>query len=187
MQKFYLLILFILLLLCSCTANNFKEVKEGDIIFQTSKSQQSKFIAYATHSLNTHCGIVVYKKGEPYVLEASNVIKLTPLKKFINKGLLGRYQIYRYTNTPVKIAYKNYLGIPYDSEFRWTDKRYYCSELVWKIYKKQLNVELCEPQELSSYTISGLEKVLNKRGISKTSLFVAPSDLSNSDKLYLIK
>ena len=37
------------------------KVKEGDIIFQTSKSSQSPFIMVATHSRWSHCGVVVEK------------------------------------------------------------------------------------------------------------------------------
>lgn len=36
-------------------------LKEGDIIFQTSQSGQSKFVALATMSPKTHCGIIINK------------------------------------------------------------------------------------------------------------------------------
>ena len=39
-----------------------KEFKEGDIIFQTSKSEQSKYISIVTASRLTHCGIIIEKK-----------------------------------------------------------------------------------------------------------------------------
>lgn len=164
------------------------DLREGDIIFQTSKSSQSKFIAYATNSINTHCGIIVYQNDRPYVLEASNVVKLTPLNNFINKGALGaRYSVYRYTDKPIKIRYKKYMGISYDSQFSLTNKKFYCSELVWVIYKEQFGVELCKPRPLSSYNTLGLGKIMKRRGISSKSLFVAPSDLAASKKLHRIK
>ena len=40
------------------------EYKEGDIVFIMSKSSQAPLIRYATSSMWTHCGIVVYKGGE---------------------------------------------------------------------------------------------------------------------------
>jgi hypothetical protein len=46
------------------------KLKEGDIIFHTSKSKQSPLIQYATMSTLSHCGIIVEKKGDLYVLEA---------------------------------------------------------------------------------------------------------------------
>ena len=158
-------------------------LKEGDVIFQTSQSRQSKFVALATLSTKTHCGIVIEKNDKLYVLEASNVVKLTPLDQFIDKGLFNSYSAYRFTEDPVRISYGQYLGIPYDSQFKWADKQYYCSELIWKIYKNQLGIELCTPKPLSSYMIIGLGDVLKKRNISSDELFVAPSDLSNSCEL----
>ena len=46
-----------------------EEVREGDVIFQTSQSQQSPLIQIATRSKISHCGIIVMKNGKPYVLE----------------------------------------------------------------------------------------------------------------------
>ena len=177
-------ILFCVLILKAFPPNPRTPLKEGDIIFQTSQSRQSKFIVWATHSLKTHCGVIIEKGGKQYVLEASNVVKLTPLKEFVNRGLYKKYQVYRLTDKPVKISYRQYLGRTYDSQFSWTDRLYYCSELVWKIYKNQLGVELCKPRPLSDYTTLGLGKELKRRGISKESLFVAPSDIAGSYRLY---
>ena len=55
-----------------------KEVREGDVIFQTSQSRQSPLIQIATRSKISHCGIVVMKNGEPYVLETLKTLVLTP-------------------------------------------------------------------------------------------------------------
>jgi len=173
------LMLFLLLGVMSLSsfAGSPAEYKEGDIVFIMSKSSQSKYIQYATSSIWSHCGIVVYKKGEPYVLEASNVVKLTPLYAFLRKGRWGMNCTRRVIDKPIKINYKQYLGIPYDSQFSWKHNRYYCSELVWVIYKKQFGIELCKPKPLSKYRIWGLSGIIKKRGIGQKSLFVAPSDL----------
>ena len=40
------------------SANGIPEVKDGDIIFQSSKSQQSKAVELATNSVFSHCGII---------------------------------------------------------------------------------------------------------------------------------
>ena len=132
----------------------------------------------------SHCGVIIYKNRKPYVLEASNVVKLTPLDEFNNRGRFKMTVQMRYTDKPIKIKYKKYLGIPYDSQFCLTNKRYYCSELVWIIYKEQLGVELCKPRPLSSYRTFGIGKEIKRRGINKKSFFIAPSDLMNSRKLY---
>ena len=178
-----LIILFLLgILSLNLYADKEVEYKEGDVIFQVSTSSQSKLIQYATSSIWSHCGIIVYKNGEPYVLEASNVVKLTPLHTFLKRGRFGRNTTRRFINRPVKINYKQYLGIPYDSQFSLTNKRYYCSELVWIIYKRQFGIELCKPKSISEYRTYGLSKVMKKRGISSKSKFIAPVDILNSKK-----
>ncbi|MBD5356999.1 MAG: hypothetical protein HDR88_08370 [Bacteroides sp.] len=60
---------------------------QGDILFQESKSEQSKYITEATGSRYTHCGMIYKKNGKDYVLEASNTVKLTPVQEWINKGV----------------------------------------------------------------------------------------------------
>ena len=39
------------------------DVREGDIIFQTSQSKQSPLIQIGTRSKITHCGIIVIRNG----------------------------------------------------------------------------------------------------------------------------
>lgn len=179
MKKVFLLLVLVLMGL-TASAGKPAEYKEGDIVFIISKSEQSPFIQYATRSVWSHCGIVVYKNKEPYVLEASNVVKLTPLNAFLRKGRLKLNTTRRFFDKPVKIKYKQYLGIPYDSEFSLTNNRYYCSELVWVIFKKQFGIELCKPKPLSQYRTFGLSKIIKKRKISPKSKFVSPDDLLNS-------
>ena len=68
-----------------------EDVREGDVIFQTSLSQQSPLIKMGTRSTITHCGVVVMKDGKPYVLETQKTLVLTPLEKFIARGKDGKY------------------------------------------------------------------------------------------------
>lgn len=153
--------------------------QEGDILFQVSCSRQSPFIQQATGSKWSHCGIVVEKDKQWYVLEASNVVKLTPLKAWIKRGKNGEMKKLRVLKKPVKIKYGKYLGKPYDLAFKFNNGKWYCSELVYDIYKSQLGIELCQPRKISSYKIDGLEHVLKKRGMNRDQLVVAPSDLLN--------
>ena len=55
-------------------------LKEGDIVFQTSKSPQSKYIIMSTKSQWSHCGIIIEKADGLYVLEAINRVSLTPCR-----------------------------------------------------------------------------------------------------------
>jgi hypothetical protein len=166
-----------------------KNVKEGDVIFQTSQSEQSPLIQIGTRSMITHCGIVVMKGGKPYVLETQRTIVLTPFDKFIARGKDGRYWLKRSKKDNIKIKYNSYLGKPYDLAFKFDNGKFYCSELIYDIYSKQLGIELCKPKKVGDYLILGtdelpkIEKVMKKRGITKEQYAVAPVDIFNSEHL----
>lgn len=168
-------------------------VKEGDVIFQTSESRQSPLIQIGTRSKITHCGIIVMRNGEPYVLETLKTLVLTPLDKFIARGKDGKYWLKRSDKENIKIKYNHYLGKPYDVAFRMDNNIYYCSELVYDIYKKQLGIELCEPKKVGDYLILGtdqlsiIEKEMTRRGITKEQYAVAPVDIFKSDYLKSVK
>ena len=170
-----------------------KSVKEGDVIFQTSKSQQSPLIQIATRSKITHCGIIIMKDGKPYVLETLKTLVVTPLDKFIARGEGGKYWLKRSNKENIKIKYGSYLGKPYDLAFKFDNGKFYCSELIYDIYKNQLGIELCEPKKVSDYLILGtdkmpqIEKAMKKRGITKEQYAVAPVDIFESDHLEDVK
>lgn len=165
------------------------EVREGDVIFQTSKSQQSPLIQIGTRSKITHCGIIVMRGGKPYVLETLKTLVLTPLDKFIARGEDGKYWIKRSSKENIKIKYAKYLGKPYDLSFKFDNGRFYCSELVYDIYQKQLGIELAEPRQVKDYLIlftdrlPKLRRAMKRRGISKEQYAIAPVDIFNSEYL----
>lgn len=163
------------------------DVREGDVIFHMSTSNQSPLIAIATGSPLTHCGVVVMISGKPYVLEASSTLKTTPLRDFIKRGRCGAYWVKRpKSGISRKIRYGHLLGRRYDLAFSFNNSNYYCSELVYDIYKYQLRTELCEPKPMTRYFTFGMEKVMKKRGMDPDGLVVAPSDLFFSDELRFI-
>ena len=151
--------------------------KEGDIVFQISKSEQSPLIQYATGSPWSHCGIVVEKNGQFFVLEASNVVKLTPIETWCQRGRFSSVKTRRVLEKDVKVKYSKYLGKPYDLAFKFDNGKYYCSELVWLIYKEQFGIELCKPRKIREYNLVGIKKHLVRRGMKEDQLVVAPSDL----------
>lgn len=83
-----------LIFLISCQSKtDTTGIQNGDIIFQTSTSGQSKAIQIATGSKYSHMGII-YKLGNDFfVYEAVQPVKLTPLNDWINRGENGHYVV----------------------------------------------------------------------------------------------
>ena len=170
-----------------------EDVREGDVIFQTSLSQQSPLIKMGTRSTITHCGVVVIKDGNPYVLETQKTLVLTPLKKFIARGKDGKYWHKRPKLDNIKIKYSGYLGKPYDLAFKFDNGKFYCSELIYDVYLNQLGIELCKPKTIDDYLILGshripkIKRAMKKRGITMDQYAIAPVDVFNSKELKFLK
>lgn len=140
------------------------EFKSGDIIFQSSKSGQSLAIQLATHSKYSHVGIILKQENKIFVCEAVQPVKITPLQEFIDRGDNHHYVVKRLIDSEKLITtnalqkMKQYgekqLGKNYDLYFEWSDERIYCSELVWKIYKEALNIEIGKLQKLKEFDLS---------------------------------
>ena len=151
--------------------NNEGEIKNGDLIFQTSLSGQSKAIQAATHSKYSHCGII-YRDGNDFlVFEAVQPVKRTPLDKWIARGKSGKFVIKRLKNaeqvlTPatlqkMKQVGEEFIGKNYDKTFEWSDNKIYCSELIWKVYQRATGIEVGRLQKLSDFDLTN-EAVQNK-------------------------
>lgn len=184
---------------------NFKleqEVNNGDIIFQTSKSSQSKAIQFATNSKYSHMGIIYENEGQFFVYEAVQPVKLTPLSEWIKRGENGHYVIKRLVNadqlltsstlTKMKQIGGQFKGKPYDIYFEWSDDKIYCSELVWKIYKQATDIEIGELEQLSDFDLTNdivKAKMKERYGdsIPMDEKVISPAAMFNSDKLVTVK
>lgn len=152
-----------------------KTLKDGDLIFQTSGSRQSKAIQLATGSKYSHMGIVYLENGKAFVYEAVQPVRLTPFEEWINRGEDGHFVLKRLKNadsilTPetlekLKKVGKKYQGKNYDIYFEWSDDKIYCSELVWKIYKEVTGIEIGKLQKLSEFDLSNdlVKKIMEER------------------------
>jgi len=171
--------LFLLLFPSGCHGGGLNAValglKEGDVLFQTSRSTQSQAIQLATHSRWSHMGMLVREKKGWMVLEAVQPVKFTPLHEWVERGQGGHVVIKRLleadrrldaeTLVRMRKAGKRFLGKPYDSTFEWGDQRIYCSELVWKIYKEGAGIELGRLQRLKDFDLShsAVQKKMRER------------------------
>jgi len=178
------------------------EIKDGDIIFHTSKSEQSKPIQIATKSIYSHCGIIYKKGNDLFVYEAVGPVKLTPLKEWIARGKNNSYVIKRLKNsekliTPgvlskMKTVGDQLKGKPYDDTFEWSDNKIYCSELIWKIYQRATGIEIGKLEKLSDFDLTNeaVKKKMNERygdKIPTEEIVISPAAIFDSELLTTVK
>ena len=203
-MKKFLLVIFILFTgfqFFSQIKSDNNEFMSGDIIFQTSESNQSKAIQIATKSRYSHMGIIYLQDNEYYVFEAVQPVKLTLLTDWIKRGENEHYVVKRLKNSKevltseklsdMKVIGNRFLGKNYDLYFEWSDERIYCSELVWKIYKEALGIELGELETLQDFDLTNeavTEKLRERYGnnIPKNELVISPASMFKSEKLQTI-
>lgn len=178
------------------------EYLEGDIIFQSGESEQCKAVKLATHSEYSHVGMITFIDQKPFVLEAVEPVRVTPLSAWKAHGIGGKYTVMRLKKRSeeilgteidnAKVLANKMLGLHYDIYFNWGDDELYCSELVWKIYQRGYGVELCSLRKIKEFDLSSIEvkEVMKQRYGKHPPLeenVVAPSDLSTSELLYVVE
>ncbi|MBN2667715.1 MAG: hypothetical protein JXR60_00685 [Bacteroidales bacterium] len=137
----------------SCMQNNtIYQPKEGDLLFQDLDCGELcnaiKTVTYGVDSAEfSHIGLV-YKINERWmVLEAiSEGVVWTPLYDFFKRSVdsqnrpkiwVGRVQAPSDTLiAKVKSIIPQYLGQAYDDAFLMDNGKYYCSELIYELFKK---------------------------------------------------
>ena len=153
----------IVFLLGACTNPSAANLQNGDIIFHVSRSAQSLAIQRASNSKYSHMGLIVYQGKAPFVFEAVKTVRLTPLAQWIARGEGGHYVVKRLRDAETRLtpaalkklraAALQYAGRPYDLTFEWSDKRIYCSELVWKAYDQALGIQIGALQKLREFKL----------------------------------
>jgi len=195
----YLVFPFLTFLLISC--QSYSEFNNGDIIFQISGSQQSEAIQKATNSKYSHMGII-YKIDDIYfVYEAVQTVKLTPIDEWIDRGINKHYVVKRLklwktllnenNIAEMRAIAEKYSGKSYDIYFEWSDNKIYCSELVWKIYKEAINVEIGSLKSLRSFNLDDptVKSLMDERygdKIPYEEKVISPGEMFDSDKLFTI-
>ena len=186
----------------TCISGKKPVLLDGDIIFQESQSLQGEELKLATKSRYTHMGIIFKKGKDSYVYEAVQPVKITPLRQFTSRGANGHFVIKRLKNrdealTPdvirkMKGIATGFLGKNYDSAFLWSDARIYCSELVWKVYKRAAHIEVGELQKLRDFDLTHpkVRQLMKKRygaSIPYNETVIAPVQMFRSEKLYTVQ
>lgn len=195
MNKFLIVILAFSLICCTekSTTDAFKT---GDIIFQDCGFGNSQAIKLISNSKYSHVGMIVQLDGKNYVYEAVQPVRVTPLDEWIARNEKGEYEVKRLKNydqvfTPEKLValkkeMNKYMGKNYDGKFKWSDEKMYCSEVIWKIYKRVFNLEIGKLQIMDDFDFSNpvvaakLEEIyggdipLNETVISPQSMLESP-------------
>jgi uncharacterized protein YycO len=150
-------------LIGACTKPSAATLQNGDIIFHQSRSSQSLAIQRASGSKYSHMGLIVFQGKAPFVFEAVKTVRLTPLASWIARGEGGHYVVKRLRDADMRLtpaalkklraAAMQYAGRPYDLTFEWSDKRIYCSELVWKAYDHALGIQIGALQKLHEFKL----------------------------------
>jgi uncharacterized protein YycO len=195
------LIAILILAFFAIGAGNYKsseaDWQNGDIVFQDSESTQSTAIKLATGSKFSHCGIVMNLNDEWMVLEAVQPVRVISINEWIAQGTDGKYSKKRLKDDDIlttAVANKmwktgsSFLGKNYDIFFGWGDDKLYCSELVWKIYKRGTGLELGNLKKLKEYNLNSKEvkeqlKLRYGTDIPLNDKMISPQDIWESDLL----
>ncbi len=180
--------------------NHSTEIKSGDIIFQTSLSNQSKAIQKATKSKYSHMGIIFNTDNESYVYEAIQPVSYTPLKKWIARGENQHYVIKRLRNKNLsdneiirmKKEAEKHLEKDYDLPFEWSDHKMYCSEYVWKIYDRALGIQIGKLEQIKDFDLTDImvqKKIKERYGdkIPEDEIVISPESMYQSELLETIR
>jgi hypothetical protein len=120
-------------------------------------------------------GIIIHRSGFPQVFEAAEKVRYTPLSVWIRRGVGRRYVVKRLRRaddlldgemlSKLRRVAEELRGRPCDPWFDWSDTRIYCSELVWKIYKRALDLEIGHLQRMGELNLVDpvVRKELEKR------------------------
>ncbi len=142
----FLLIVFTL----SACQTSFKP-QQGDLLFQdldcgATCDAIEKVTEGALNKNISHIGVVVIENNERFVLEAiPPKVKLTPIDSFLNRSVdengNPKVMVGRIYSRDVKFMQralytaKNKVGITYDDAFIYRNGKYYCSELIYDVFK----------------------------------------------------
>ncbi|HKO52116.1 MAG TPA: YiiX/YebB-like N1pC/P60 family cysteine hydrolase [Polyangiaceae bacterium] len=180
----------------SATSTRFRD---GDLIFQESRSSQSEMVHALTGSRWTHMGVIFNEPQGAVVLEAVSPVKKTALQPWIARGRDKRYVVKRLRDADSKLSPDvidklrklgdTWLGRPYDLRFRWDDQSLYCSELAYKLLDRAAGVRVGKLQRADEMNLADerVQRALRKRfanaSFDPAETIVTPDSMFNDDQL----
>jgi hypothetical protein len=144
--------------------------ENGDIVLETSRSQQSAAIQWASRSRWSHVGIVERDGDRVAVIEALGTVSRTPWQAWTRRArrggptlVLRAREVPSARRAAAVAEARRFLGRRYDARFGWGDDRIYCSELVVKAYQRGAGVTLGRMERLGDLRLTGIERALELR------------------------
>ena len=146
------------------------DLRDGDIVFNTSPSRQSLAVGLATRSWLTHVGFVRIEDDKVFVIEANATTRKIPFAGWVDEGVGGRLKIMRLPDMkPAQVddaaAWSaQHFGKPYDIFFAPGHNQFYCSELVHDAFAAA-GVHLGQVQKLRDLhlTSAPVQKLIGER------------------------
>ncbi|CAN5560419.1 YiiX family permuted papain-like enzyme [soil metagenome] len=171
---------------------------EGDIIFQSlPHGDLVDAIEGATHSPFSHVGVVLLdEQGKWVVIEAIGSVHETPLLQWMQRGRGAGVAIYRLKReySSRLPEFKKYLlsfsGLPYDFDYEFSDRAIYCSELVFKAFRKTTGEEMGKTQQLGELDWKPhSEFIQSVQGgtLPLDRLMITPVSLSRAPQMELVR
>ena len=83
---------------------------------------------------------------------------------------------------------ETFKGKPYDFIFCWSDEQVYCSELVWKMYDRALNIQIGSLQHLRDFDLNAplVKQKLRDRypnGVPMDETVISPEQMFRNELL----
>lgn len=162
----------------------------GDILFQSLPHMDLvDAIEGISQSEWSHCGVLVKHEGKWQVAEAIGEVRYTPLHFWLIRGRNCKVEAYRVRQlTPAAYAnidtgIKKLLGRSYDFSYAPDDTEIYCSELVYKVYDRELGVSVGTWERLGDLNWKPYEafiRNMEKGRLPLDRLMVTPVSLTRS-------
>ena len=166
---------------------------EGDVLFQSlPHNPLIDAIEGCSHSVYSHCGLVVDRNGRAEVLEASSTVHFTGLSDWIARGRGKTYAAYRLRKSAGVDAHQlvrsalHYRGRGYDIHYSFANNEIYCSELVFLAYKDLTGKPLGKVRKLGELDWGAHIDLIRRIEGGKVPLereMITPVDLARSPEL----
>jgi hypothetical protein len=169
------------------------EKQEGDVLMQSlSRGELVDAIESASRSPWSHCGILVKREGHWQVAQALGNVHYTPLIEYLIQGRDLRVTGFRVKGLTeaqrarLQPGITKLLGKPYDINYEPDDRKIYCSELVWKVYDRELGIHWGEWEAFGTLNWKPVEAFVRnvERGkLPLDRMMITPVGLIRTDKV----